>query len=121
MLERQGHVGHPQVSVRHGDGVPPGTVGGQGGLGFDRVEGDLDTVLGVAFLGDGSDEAVLLGDPEIGQRAAEVPGSCGVLGQVRRRHTDPELELPGETDPLEGAYVRSGATLAIVQPRAWLI
>ena len=117
MDERQGRVGHSQVPVRDGNRVPPGSVGCQGGLGFDGVEADLDPGFGVAFLGDRADEAVLFRDSEVGQRAVEIPGSRGVLGQVRRRHTDPELELPGEMDPLEGADVGSGATLAIVQPR----
>ena len=106
------------MPVGHTDGVPPGAVRGQVGLGFDGVQRDLDTRPGVALRSDRPDQAVLLGDPEVGQGAVEISGSRGVLGQVGRRHPDPEVELPGQLDALQCAGVRPGATLSVVEARA---
>lgn len=76
--------------------MPPGAVRGQGGLRLDRFEGDRDAVLGVALLGDGSNEAVLVRDPQLGQRSVQVAGIGGILGQVGRSNPNPEAELASQ-------------------------
>ena len=110
---RERGVRDPHVGVGHRDRVPPGAVGGDGGLGLEGVDRDVHAGFGEALLGHRADHAVLRGDafavqtPVQRSDARRGPRRTCVAATRTRKPSDVASAIP------------SGRAPTSRQPRCW--